>query len=100
MESQFSTQREPIEEVVTLDGKDLPQVSALVPWSIIQRNRDIDQDVTERITSGWLEFKWRAAIGLFCNCRVPSKLREDSIGWQLDKCYHMGENVGIQKELY
>ena len=42
--------------------------------SIIQRDREIDEDVNHRIEAGWL--KWRATTAVLCDRKFPSKLKE------------------------
>jgi len=70
----FGTQRGTSNEVVSLDGKDLTMSECFkYLGSIIQKNGDIDQDVTHRIKSGWL--KWRAATGVLCDRSIPLKLK-------------------------
>jgi hypothetical protein len=41
--------------------------------SMLQKNGDIDEDVSHRIKVGWL--KWRQASGILCDPRVPLKLK-------------------------
>jgi hypothetical protein len=41
--------------------------------SILQKNGDIDEDISHRIKVGWL--KWRQASGVLCDPRVPLKLK-------------------------
>ena len=41
--------------------------------SMLQRDRDIDEDVSHRIKAGWM--KWRQASGVLCDKRVPQKLK-------------------------
>jgi hypothetical protein len=41
--------------------------------SMLQKNGDIDEDVSHRIKVGWL--KWRQASGVLCDPRVPLKLK-------------------------
>ena len=41
--------------------------------SVIQSNGEIDGDVTNRIQAGWL--KWRAATGVLCDKKFPSRLK-------------------------
>ncbi|XP_060182503.1 uncharacterized protein LOC132612201, partial [Lycium barbarum] len=41
--------------------------------SIIQRNGEIDDDVTHRIGAGWM--KWRLASGVLCDKKMPPKLK-------------------------
>jgi hypothetical protein len=37
--------------------------------SMLQKDGDIDEDVSHRIKAGWL--KWRQASSVLCNPRVP-----------------------------
>jgi hypothetical protein len=41
--------------------------------SMLQKNGDIDEDVSHRIKIGWL--KWRQASDVLCDPRVPLKLK-------------------------
>ena len=40
---------------------------------MLQRDRDIDEDVSHIIKSGWM--KWWQASGVLCDKRVPQKLK-------------------------
>jgi hypothetical protein len=40
---------------------------------MLQKNEDINKDVSHRIKVGWL--KWRQASGVLCDPRVPLKLK-------------------------
>jgi hypothetical protein len=40
---------------------------------MLQKNRDIDKDVSHRIKAGWL--KWYQASDVLCDPRVPQKLK-------------------------
>jgi hypothetical protein len=40
---------------------------------MLQKNGDIDEDVSYRIKARWL--KWRQASGALCDLRVPLKLK-------------------------
>jgi hypothetical protein len=40
---------------------------------MLQRDGDIDEDVSHRIKSEWM--KWRQALRVLCNKRVPPKLK-------------------------
>jgi hypothetical protein len=42
--------------------------------SMLQKDGDIDEDVSHRIKIGWL--KWRQASGVLCDHRVPLKLKD------------------------
>jgi hypothetical protein len=41
---------------------------------MLQKNGDIDEDVSHRIKTGWL--KWRQASGALCDPMVPLKLKD------------------------
>jgi hypothetical protein len=41
--------------------------------SMLQKNGDIDEDVSHKIKVGWL--KWRQASDVLCDPRVPLKLK-------------------------
>jgi hypothetical protein len=41
--------------------------------SMLRKDGGIDEDVRHRISAGWL--KWRQASGVFCDKRVPQKLK-------------------------
>jgi hypothetical protein len=41
--------------------------------SMLQKDEDIDEDVSYRIKVGWL--KWRQTFGVSCDPRVPLKLK-------------------------
>jgi hypothetical protein len=42
--------------------------------SMLQKNGDIDEDLSHRIKVRWL--KWRQASGVVCDPRVPLKLKD------------------------
>jgi hypothetical protein len=59
---------------VRLDGQVVPKKNNFrYLGSMLQKNGDIDEDVSHRIKAGWL--KWRQASGVLCNSRVPLKLK-------------------------
>jgi hypothetical protein len=41
--------------------------------SLLQKNGDIDEDVSHRIKASWL--KWRQASGILYDSRVPLKIK-------------------------
>ena len=41
---------------------------------MLQRDGDIDEDVSNRIKAGWM--KWRQASGVLCDKRAPQKLKD------------------------
>jgi hypothetical protein len=57
-----------------LDGQVVPKKDTFrYLGSILQKDEDIDEDVSHRIKAGWL--KWRQASGVLCDPRVPLKLK-------------------------
>jgi hypothetical protein len=59
---------------VRLDGQVVPKKDTFrYLESMLQKNGDIDEDVSHRIRAGWL--KWRQASGILCDPRVPLKLK-------------------------
>ena len=62
------------EGYVSLEGQVVPKKDTF--WYLglmLQRDRDIDADVSHRIKAGWI--KWRQASGILCDKRVPQKLK-------------------------
>ncbi|KAL4184631.1 hypothetical protein AMTRI_Chr10g226500 [Amborella trichopoda] len=75
MECKFSNNWSRDKEVVKIDGQDVhkrPHFQYI--GSIIQENREIEEDVVHRIRTGWA--KWRCAIGILCYRRIPLKLKD------------------------
>ncbi|AQK49513.1 Retrovirus-related Pol polyprotein LINE-1 [Zea mays] len=59
---------------VSLDGQVVPKKDTFrYLGSMLQKDGDIDEDVSYRIKAGWL--KWRQAAGVLCDPRVPHKLK-------------------------
>jgi hypothetical protein len=59
---------------VRLDGQVVPEKDTFRNLgSMLQKNEDIDEDVSHRIKAGWL--KWRQASSVLCDRRVPLKLK-------------------------
>ncbi|AQK72954.1 Retrovirus-related Pol polyprotein LINE-1 [Zea mays] len=59
---------------VSLDGQVVPKKDTFrYLRSMLQKEGDIDEDVSHRIKAGWL--KWRQAAGVLCDPRVPHKLK-------------------------
>jgi hypothetical protein len=59
---------------VRLDGQVVPKKDTFrYLWSMLQKNGDIDEDVSHRIKVGWL--KWHQASSVLCYPRVPLKLK-------------------------
>jgi hypothetical protein len=59
---------------VRLDGQVVPKKYTFrYLGSMLQKDGDIDEDVSHRIKLGWL--KWCQASGVLCDLRVPLKLK-------------------------
>jgi hypothetical protein len=59
---------------VRLDGQVVPKKDNFrYLGSMLQKNGDIDEDVSHRIKAGWL--KWRQASSVLCDPRMPIKLK-------------------------
>jgi len=73
MRCSFSTTRHE-EEEVRLDGQVVPEKDTFrYLGSMLQKDGDIDEDVSHRIKAGWM--KWRQASGVLCDRKVPQKLK-------------------------
>jgi hypothetical protein len=73
MKCDFSATRQE-EGDVRLNGQVVPKKDTFrYLGSMLQKNGDIDEDVSHRIKAGWL--KWRQASGVLCDLRVPLKLK-------------------------
>jgi hypothetical protein len=59
---------------VRLDGQVVPKKDTFhYLGSMLQKNGDIDEDVSHRIKADWL--KWHQASSILCDPRVPLKLK-------------------------
>jgi hypothetical protein len=59
---------------VRLDGQMVPKKDTFrYLGSMLQKNGDIDEDVSHRIKAGWL--KWRQAFDVLCDPMVSLKLK-------------------------
>jgi hypothetical protein len=59
---------------VRLDGQVVPKKDTFrYLGSMLQKNGDIDEDVSHRIKVNWL--KWCQASGVLCDPRMPLKLK-------------------------
>jgi hypothetical protein len=57
-----------------LDGQVVPKKDTFCYLgSILQKDGDINEDISNRIKAGWL--KWPQASGILCDPRVPLKLK-------------------------
>jgi hypothetical protein len=55
---------------------------------MLQKEGDIDEDVSHRIKVSWL--KWRKGSNVLCEPRMPQKLKANSIGLRSDwPCCHV-----------
>ena len=62
------------EKDISLEGQVVPRKDTFrYLGSMLQRDGDIDEDVSHRIKAGWM--KWRQASGVLCDKRVPQKLK-------------------------
>ena len=59
---------------VSLGGQVVPKDTFCYLGSLVQRDGDIDEDVSHRIKAGWM--KWRQASEILCDKRVPHKLKD------------------------
>jgi hypothetical protein len=59
---------------VSLGGQVVPKDTFHYLGSMLQRDGDIDEDVSHRIKARWM--KWRQASGVLCDKRVPQKLED------------------------
>ena len=70
MECKFSKQGIRDYSIVKLDGQRIPMNSHFKYLdTIIQKDREINNDVNLRIQAGWL--KWRSATGVLCDRNIP-----------------------------
>ncbi|KAG2599534.1 hypothetical protein PVAP13_5KG428814 [Panicum virgatum] len=59
---------------VSLEGQVVPKRDTFrYLGSMLQRDGDIDEDVSHKIKAGWM--KWRQASGALCDKKVPQKLK-------------------------
>ena len=85
------------EKDINLEGQIVPKKDIFRYFrSMLQRDGDIDEDVSHRIKAGWM--KWRQASGVVCDKRVPQKLKDKFIGRRLDLLCYMVQNVGLRKD--
>jgi hypothetical protein len=73
MKCDFSATTQEVGDV-RLNGQVVPKKDTFhYLGSMLQKNEDIDEDVSHRIKDSWL--KWRQASGILCDPRVPLKLK-------------------------
>lgn len=60
-----------------------------VSLDLIPGNKEIDDDVTHHIDVGWM--KWRLTSAVFCDIKVPLKLKRKFYGVVVDQLCCMGE---------
>ncbi|KAF3642280.1 hypothetical protein FXO38_21200 [Capsicum annuum] len=74
MECKFSEVRQEDDVVVRLHSQEIRKRDSFrYLGSMIQGNGEIDEDVSNRIGAGWM--KWRLALGVLCDKKVPLKLK-------------------------
>ena len=62
------------EEDISLEGQVVPRNDTFrYLGSMLQRNGDIDEDVSHRIKAGWM--KWRQASGVLCDKKGTTKAK-------------------------
>ena len=63
---------------MSLEGQVVPKKDTFrYLGSMLQRDGDIDADVSHRIKAGWI--KWRQASSILCDKRVPQKRKGKSL---------------------
>ena len=81
---------------VSLEGQVVPKKDTFrYLGSMLQRDGDIDADVSHRIKAGWI--KWRQASGILCDKRVPQKLKGKFYRTTIKPACCMEQNVGLQR---
>ncbi|XP_009792092.1 uncharacterized protein [Nicotiana sylvestris] len=76
LECKFSDGTHDSDVEVKLDAQVIPmRASFTYLGSIIQYNREIDEDVAHRIRARWM--KWRLAFDVLCDRNMPLRLKED-----------------------
>ncbi|KAM3304093.1 hypothetical protein P3S67_015125 [Capsicum chacoense] len=74
LECKFNDVRLENEVVVKLESQEVcKRDSFKYLGSVIQGNDEIDEDVSHRIGAGWM--KWKLALGVLCDKKVPPKLK-------------------------
>nr|XP_009803714.1 PREDICTED: uncharacterized protein LOC104249042 [Nicotiana sylvestris] len=74
LECKFSDERYEEEVEASIDTQVIPKrYSFKYLESIIQGNREIDEDVTQHIRADWM--RWRLASGVLCDKNVPLRLK-------------------------
>ncbi|XP_019259253.1 PREDICTED: uncharacterized protein LOC109237399 [Nicotiana attenuata] len=74
LECKFSDATLMVDEDVRLDSQVIPKRGSFkYLGSVIQGNREIDEDVTHRIGAGWM--KWRLTSGVFCDKYLRPRLK-------------------------
>ncbi|XP_076895759.1 uncharacterized protein LOC143548189 [Bidens hawaiensis] len=59
---------------ITIEDQVVPHITKFkYLGSFVQSNGEIDSNITHRIQAGWC--RWKAAIGVLCDKRFPSKLK-------------------------
>ena len=81
---------------MSLEGQVVPKKDTF--WylgSMLQRDEDIDADVSHRIKARWI--KWRQVSGILSDKRVPQKLKGKFYRTTIKPACCMEQNVGLQR---
>ena len=85
------------EEDVSLKGQVMPRKDTFrYLGSMLQRDGDIDEDVSHRIKAGWM--KWQQASSVLCDKRVPQKLKGKFYRTAIRPAMCLVQNVGLRKD--
>jgi hypothetical protein len=81
---------------VRLDGQVVPKKDTFhYLGSMLQKDEDIDEDLSYRIKAGWL--KWHQASRVLCDPRVPLKLKDKFYRTAIRPAMLYGADVGLLK---
>jgi hypothetical protein len=65
--------------------------------SMLQKEGDIDEDVSHRIKAGWL--KWRQAADVLCDPGCHTNYKANSTGQQYGRLCCMEQNIDPLKDM-
>jgi hypothetical protein len=84
---------------VKLDGEEILRSECFRYFeSIIHKDEEIEEDVNYRIRVGWM--KWRSALGVFCDRRIPIKLKGDFYKTTIKLAMFYGIECWVIKKQY
>jgi hypothetical protein len=82
---------------IRLDGQVVPKKYTFrYLGSILQKNGDVDEDVSHRIKADWL--KWRQASGVLCDPRVLLKLKDKFYRTAIQLAMLYEQNVDLLRD--